>query len=78
MQNVSEKIQIDNLKENFSKKLKTARIKAHLSQKQVADQIDLERSTYAYYETGRTIPSVINLIKISKVLNVDLNYLVSS
>ena len=59
---------------NFAKKLKDARLKAHLSQKEVADKINLDRSTYAYYETGRTVPSVNTLLKISKILNVDLNY----
>ena len=62
---------------DISEKLRDARHKAKLSQKQVAEQINLERSTYAYYETGRTVPNISNLLKLSKVLRVDLNYLVS-
>ena len=41
---------------DFSIRLVFLRKKAGLSQKETADIIHIERSTYAYYEIGRTTP----------------------
>lgn len=43
-----------------------------LTQKQVADAISLNRSTYTKYETGASEPSLEILKRIAVVLNVDL------
>ena len=43
-----------------------------LTQQQVADAINLNRSTYTKYETGVSEPSFEILKKIADVLNVDL------
>lgn len=58
-------------KSKFSFVLQQCRVKSGLSQKQVADALNIERTTYAYYETGVTRPSCEFVLKVSKILNVD-------
>ena len=50
--------------------LKYYRHECGLTQQQVADRLKIERSTYTYYETGKTKPDINTLIKIAKVFNV--------
>ena len=51
--------------------LKYYRHECGLTQQQVADRLKIERSTYTYYETGKTKPDINTLIKIAKVFNVN-------
>lgn len=44
--------------------LKKIRKQCALTQQQVADALKIERSTYTYYETGKTDPSISTLKKI--------------
>lgn len=60
--------------EDFSYNLKVARIERGLSQKQIANKMYIDRSTYTYYETGKTLPSIFQLISLSKILNVNIMY----
>ena len=46
-----------------------------LTQQQVADRLKIERSTYTYYETGKTKPDINTLIKIAKVYNISYTQL---
>ena len=50
--------------------LKFYRHECGLTQQQVADRLKIERSTYNYYETGKTKPDINTLIKIAKVYNI--------
>lgn len=50
--------------------LKFYRHECGLTQQQVADRLKIERSTYTYYETGKTKPDINTLIKIAKVYNI--------
>lgn len=50
--------------------LKFYRHECGLTQQQVADRLKIERSTYTYYETGKTKPDINTLIKIAKVFNI--------
>ena len=45
------------------------------TQKQVADALNIERSTYTYYETGKTHPDLNAIVKIAKIYSVTLDYL---
>ena len=45
---------------------------AGLSQLQLSEKVQCEPSTLAHYETGKNLVSMTKLIKISKVLEVDL------
>ena len=55
----------------FTLTLRQVRQNAGLSQKQVAETLGVERSTYAYYETGGTHPSCEMVIKLSRIFNID-------
>lgn len=57
------------------KNLIMLRTKAGLTQQKVADALDIDRSTYTYYESGKTEPSLSNLKKIADLYKVDFNTL---
>lgn len=57
---------------DLSANLKAVRIKCGLSQEQVAKQLNICRSTYAYYETGKTIPSIFQITHLTKIFSVPL------
>ena len=59
----------------IAERLKTARKECKLTQKQVADVLGVDRSTYSYYELGHLKPSVEILVKLSSVFNVDIAWL---
>ena len=50
--------------------LKKLRENCGYTQQQVADALNLERSTYTYYETGKTNPDINTIIKLAKIFNV--------
>lgn len=60
----------------MNNKLKELRKNSALTQKQIADVIGIDRSTYSYYENGKASPSLEVLIKIAKVFNVTLDYII--
>lgn len=49
--------------------LKALREKYNITQKQVADQLNIDRSTYSYYETGKSCPTLDTLIRLSRIFN---------
>ena len=53
-------------------KLKEFRMDSSLSQQQVADLLNIHRSTYSYYELGKTEPSLDNIRMLSKIFGVSL------
>lgn len=50
--------------------LKKLRENCGYTQQQVADALNLERSTYTYYETGKTTPDINTIIKLARIFNV--------
>lgn len=50
--------------------LKKYRENCGFTQQQVANVLNIDRSTYTYYETGNTVPSAPMIIKISRIFNV--------
>lgn len=57
-------------------RLRAAREEIKLSQGEVADLLDIDRGAYGHFETGRTIPRVEYLIKLTDILGKPLNWLV--
>ena len=55
--------------------LHTLRKQRGLTQEQVAKALGIDRSSYTYYELGRTEPSVESLLKISKLFGVSVDVL---
>lgn len=62
----------------LSDKLKECREMCDFSQQQVAECLNIDRSTYSYYESGRTEPSVENIKKLARLFGVSLCYLLES
>jgi len=58
--------------------LKRLRLYCGLTQKQIADLLNIDRSTYTYYETGKTVPDVETLKKLSRLYYITLDTLVDS
>lgn len=56
-------------------RLKRARQNMGMNQSEVARAIKVSAPTYHYYETGERSPSVASLIKLSKALNVSIDWL---
>ena len=59
----------------FSEKIRSLREMHGLSQQQVADSLQVHRSTYSYYELGTSQPSFSTLIKLAKIFKVEPNFL---
>lgn len=60
----------------LKEKLKILRENHNFTQEQVARCLGLDRSTYACYELGRTIPSITTLQKLAKIYNVSVSFLI--
>lgn len=54
----------------LNERLRSLRLSMGLTQMQVAEALNIDRSTYTYYETGKTVPDVKTIIKLSKIFNV--------
>lgn len=54
----------------LGQRLKRFREASGLTQQQVADVLNLDRSTYAYYETGKTTPDIKSVSKLIKIFNI--------
>ena len=47
-----------------------------MTQQQVANALNIDRSTYTYYETGNTEPSVDRILKLARIFNVPYTALI--
>ena len=61
----------------LSSKIKQLRRNLDLTQQQMADTLNVDRSTYSYYETGKTIPPLDKLVRLAKIFNVSTDELLS-
>ncbi len=55
-------------------KIATARKKANLSQAQLAEQLFISAQAVGKWERGESIPDIVTISKLAKILSVDLNY----
>lgn len=60
-----------NARQTTSEKLRACRTNCGLSQKQVADALGVDRTTYTYYECGRE-PHLSTLVKLAQIFCVDI------
>ena len=60
---------------DFRKRLMYLRTSNNLTQKQLADLLNIERSTLSSYETGRRYPDVHILVKLADTFDVSVDYL---
>lgn len=56
--------------EHFNENLKAARERKNMTQKEVADNIGVAKSTYSLYESGNREPNVQTIKKIADTLNI--------
>jgi transcriptional regulator with XRE-family HTH domain len=56
--------------DNFNENLRNARMKKGYSQKEVAENIGVAKSTYSLYESGNREPSVQTIKKLADLLSV--------
>ena len=61
----------------FCENLKSARKDAGLTQKQVAESLNVVESCYANWEQGRTEPNVSFLRQLSALLNISIDDLIN-
>ncbi len=59
----------------FGEKLKEARVKAGLSQEELAQRLSVSRSAVAKWETDKGMPDVANLKAVAKLLDVSVDHL---
>lgn len=59
----------------FPERLKALRKKAKLTQKQIAEALNIKQPTYAQWENGRTKPKGETLEKFADFFNVSTDYL---
>ncbi|WP_294520138.1 helix-turn-helix domain-containing protein [uncultured Anaerovibrio sp.] len=64
-----------NISNSFGENLKEQRSKKYKTQKEFADILDLPATTYGQYENGKREPDFDLLIKMSKLLNTTIDYL---
>ena len=55
--------------------LRLLREKNGLTQKQVADMLNIDRSTYAYYESGKTRPDILTIAKLARLYRISTDFL---
>ncbi len=61
---------------NFSEKLKLLRKNKGYTQEELAEQLNISRIAVTKWEAGQTYPDIMNLIQISNIMNVSVDYLV--
>lgn len=61
---------------NFSEKLRLLRKNKGFTQEQLAEKLGVSRIAVAKWEAGQTYPDIMNLIGISDMMNVTVDYLV--
>lgn len=63
---------------SFGEMLRTARERNGLTQQQVADKMDIDKSTYCGYETGKRNPDVAKIKQLSMILNTSADELLET
>lgn len=56
-------------------KLKNARVSAHMTQEQVAESIMVSRQTISNWENGKSLPDIVNVMKLSDLYQISLDEL---
>ena len=56
----------------FCQLLRSLRIKCGFSQSDLADMLDVTRSTFAYYESGKTCPDMFSLRKLADIFGIEV------
>jgi transcriptional regulator with XRE-family HTH domain len=66
---------VECLSMDYGERLKILRMRKKLSQQDVADRLNINRSTYARYELGQTQPDFETLEKLADFFDVSTDYI---
>lgn len=61
----------------IGERLRELRIKSGFTQSQIAKVLNIDRSTYSYYEIGKTTPDVSTLMALAKIFNISIDNLLA-
>lgn len=61
---------------SIGESLRRVRMEHNLKQKDIAEAIGIDRSTYSFYETGKTNPPIETMCALAKIYNVTIGYLI--
>lgn len=67
-----------NVTNTFGEKLKSARKKAGFTQEELSQKLAVSRQAVTKWESDKGLPDIENLKRISKLLNVSIDYLIDS
>lgn len=59
-------------KSTVGSRLKLLRENCGYTQQQIANTLNIDRSTYAYYETGKTFPDINTFFALARIFNVEI------
>lgn len=59
----------------FAHRLRMLRKQTGITQKEIAQSLNIDRSTYAYYETDKTNPDLNTLRRLANIFHVSTDYL---
>ncbi|MDD2362193.1 MAG: helix-turn-helix transcriptional regulator [Oscillospiraceae bacterium] len=62
----------------FGDRLRKLRKQLDMTQEQIAKKLNIVRSTYAYYETGKTFPDFDTVVRLAHLFNVTTDYLLDA
>lgn len=66
------------IKHRLKENLKRLREINNFRQEDIANALDIERSTYASWESGRSLPKPVQLAKLSQMFNCSVDFLLFS
>lgn len=64
------------MRKALAQRIKQERIKRNKTQEEIATMLNIQRATYGYYENGKVLPPVDNLVKLANYFDVTIDYLV--
>ena len=59
-------------------KIRVARIKAGLSQTDLAERMNVKQATVSLWELGRNLPKASNIVRLSELLNIPVEELLKA
>ncbi|MDD4546483.1 MAG: helix-turn-helix transcriptional regulator [Oscillospiraceae bacterium] len=62
----------------FGERLRKLRKQLDMTQEQISKNLNIVRSTYAYYETGKTFPDFDTVVRLAHLFNVTTDYLLDA
>lgn len=69
----NKRYQYANREKPLAKTLRQLRLNAGFTQQNIADALNINRSTYTYYETGKTTPDIHTLKVLARVFDVPID-----